>query len=402
MRAIASWRRLGSGILVSLLLVGCGGHTWQSYGGSSDSGAGGSTGLVSPGMSGKGGSSASSFGGAASLGGGSAQAGSPATERAGLPSSGCGKPLPPYQVTTIPGARVGYTEFHVLQTGATLDADNPNDAGDRQFFVRVPVDYDPTHPYRVVYVGQGCGEQRAGDRRTYELFNEPMGGYEEAVYVALSVPDNGANPGCYDNNSGAGSQEWEAFDLIHTVVESTYCVDNDRIYVAGYSTGGWLANMWGCYFAGTPSPPLDLPDVEAGRMQRKFAPRWAVRGHVAAHGQLPPDQPEPCNGPSAGLWLRTKLEAGAQLDSTGAAVNLALKTNGCTGDFSTGPKQAWPLADDIPGLGGGVCQQYTGCPPDVMERYPIVFCDTQGFEQTDMSRVVIPASTRFFEAVDPK
>jgi len=196
-----------------------------------------------------------------------------------LKSSGCGKELPMQQVPSIPGSRTGYTEWHVTQTGATLGADEPSLAGDRQFFVRVPFDYDPLRAYRVVYIGQGCGTQHAGKTNTYPLFSEAQGGSEQAVYVGLSVPDNAANPGCYDNNNGPESQEWEAFDLIHTFVEKTYCVDNNRIYVAGYSTGAWVANMWGCYFAGTPSPPLDEPDVSAGRMQRKFAPHWAIRGH---------------------------------------------------------------------------------------------------------------------------
>jgi hypothetical protein len=198
------------------------------------------------------------------------------------PSTGCGVPLPAEQVPTVPGSRTGYTELEVEQTGATLGANQPDRAGKRQFFLRVPADYDPNRPYRVVYIGQGCGGLRSGNTNTYPLFDEASGGTEQAVYVALSVPDNDANPGCYDNNSGSESQEWEAFDLIHTFVESHYCVDNDRIYVSGYSTGAWLATMWGCYFGGTPSPPLDAPDLVAGRMERRFAPRWAIRGSAAA------------------------------------------------------------------------------------------------------------------------
>ncbi len=71
----------------------------------------------------------------------------------------------------------------------------PTDVTDRQFFVRVPADYDPDRPYRVVYIGQGCGAQRAGKTNTYALFDESQGGSEEAVYVGVSVSDNMANPG---------------------------------------------------------------------------------------------------------------------------------------------------------------------------------------------------------------
>jgi len=43
---------------------------------------------------------------------------------------------------------------------------------------------------------------------------------------------------------GRPRRSGEAFELIHSVVDATYCVDNDNLFVAGYSTGGWLANMW--------------------------------------------------------------------------------------------------------------------------------------------------------------
>jgi poly(3-hydroxybutyrate) depolymerase len=327
-----------------------------------------------------------------------------------LPSTGCGKPLPATQVPTIPASRTGYTEFHVTQTGKTLGTDVPADAGERQFFVRVPYDYDPNTktPYRVVYIGQGCGAQHAGKTNTYPLFNETQGGSEQAVYVGLSVPDNAANPGCYDNNTGPQSQEWEAFELIHGLVESTYCVDNNRIYVSGYSTGGWLSNMWGCYFGGesvaadaTPLAPLDQPDLAAGLPARKFAPKWSIRGHVNVTGSLPTNQPQPCNGKSAGLWIHDVLDKSNLIATNIAALNLSLQTNGCTGNYEAGPKQPWAPAENIAGLKGGICQEYTGCPADTAAKYPLVFCTTSGLGHGDQSTSAIPAFTTFFNLMDP-
>jgi len=325
-----------------------------------------------------------------------------------LKSSGCGKPKPATTVDTIPGSRTGYTEFHVTQTGATLATDVPADAGERQFFVRLPVDYDSTKPYRVVYIGQGCGAQHAGKTNTFPLFSEAQGGTEQAVYVGLSVPDNAANPGCYDNNTGSLSQEWEAFDLIHSFVESSYCVDNNRIYVSGYSTGGWLSNMWGCYFGGgsvaadaTPPVPVDKPDVDAGRTQRKFAPRWSIRGHVNVTGSLPGNQPEPCNGISAGLWIHDVLDKSNLIATNIAALDLSLQTNGCMGNYKDGPKRPWAPAEDITGLKGGICQEYTGCPAETAQKYPLVFCTTSGLGHGDQASSAIPAFTTFFNLMDP-
>ena len=316
-----------------------------------------------------------------------------------LPSTGCGQALPAEQVSTIPGSRTGYTMWFVNQTGATLAEDVPAAAGERQFFVRVPFDYDPNKPYRVVYIGQGCGAKRAGKTNTHPLFIEAQGGTEQAIYVGLSVSDNSPNAGCYDNNSGAKSLEWEAFDLIHTFVEKTYCVDNNRVFVDGYSTGGWLANMYSCYFGGTPSPPLDDADLKAGRTERKFSPKWAVRGGVRMTGSLPPNQPKACNGPSAGLWIHDTLDKSNLLETNVAALNLALKTNGCEGDYENGPKRPWAPAEDIPGL-EGVCQEYTGCSAKMSKNYPLVFCTTTGFGHADQPSV-IPAATKFFDMMNP-
>lgn len=303
-------------------------------------------------------------------------------------STGCGMPPPAGQVQSIPDSRTGYTEYFVTQTGANLVATNPARAGERQYFVRLPADYDPETAYRIVYVGQGCGALRAGRTNTYALFDSKYGGTDQAIYVGLSVPDNDANPGCYDNNSGPESQEWEAFDLIHTAIEKAFCVDNNRIYVAGYSTGGWLSNMWGCYFGGV------KPD-------RKFAPNWAIRGHVNVTGSLPPNQPVPCGGPSAGLWIHDSLDKSNLIGTNIAALELSLETHGCEGSYEDGPKEPWAPANDIPGLAGGVCQEYTGCSPEMRKNYPLVFCTTNGEGHGDQPKNAIPAFTKFFDLLNP-
>jgi hypothetical protein len=397
------------GLAGSGLLFACGGaYRAEPQGGPSDDLAGGNGGNSA--AAGGSAGSAPSAGSAGKLQVGPGP--KPDDVNAVWPSSGCGRALPAEQVPTLTGSRTGYTEWHVTETGATLGAEQPQNAGERQFFVRVPADYDPNRPYRVVYIGQGCGAQQAGKTNTFPLFDELRGGTEQAVYVGLSVPDNAANPGCYDNNTGALSQEWEAFELIHTFVERTYCVDNDRIFVSGYSTGGWLSNMWGCYFGGTPSPPLDEPDVAAGRSERRFAPRWAIRGRAVVSGQLPPNQPQPCNGPGAGLWIHDLLDASNRVVNNVAALELALKTNGCEGNYADGPKQPWAPAQEIPGLDGvrarsdgkppdAICELYTGCAADMLAKYPLVFCTTQGFAKTDQASLAVPAFTRFFQQLDP-
>jgi poly(3-hydroxybutyrate) depolymerase len=295
---------------------------------------------------------------------------------------GCGKPLPADQPPTIPGTPKGYKQYTVLATGATLAGPQPQKAGPRTFWVRVPPDYDPSHAYRVVYLGQGCGGSGVANTSTYQLYKEASGGTEEAIYVAIDIPTDGANQDCYDNRDGPSSQEWEAFELFHSVVDANYCVDEDQIFVAGYSTGGWLANMWGCYFAGDGEHPWNgVPGGDAGASPRRFAPRVRLRGQAVVAGGEPSNNP-PCNGPVAAIWIS---QAGANpTDEERAALARVLRMNGCEGS---------PTAPWHPEISGaGVCQQYTACPAD----YPVVFCQTNDCH-ADSHQRAIPAFTRFFD-----
>lgn len=341
--------------------------------------SGGGTGGETTAGSASGGMSGGDTGTAGSGGSGTAGAGGmstmPGDPNVVLKSSGCGKPLPANQVKTIPGSRTGYTEYHVKQTGDSLNGIHPEKAVDRQFFVRVPADYDPNKPYRVVYIYQGCSANaNEGNTATYPLFNEAQGGTEQAIYVAVSLPPNHPNNNCYDNRAGVDSQEWEAFQMFHDKVESTYCVDNNRIFQSGYSSGGWVANMFSCYFGGIPTPA------------RKFLGKYALRGRAATSGGLIPDNMPPCNGPVSALYLHdagdtTNLIAGSKL-----GLENTLKENNCTGS-QTAP---WaPMSD--------VCVQYTDCPKE----YPVVFCTTNGQGHNDQSNRAIPGFKKFFDMMNP-
>jgi poly(3-hydroxybutyrate) depolymerase len=307
-----------------------------------------------------------------------------------LRSSGCGKDLPATQATTKPNTPKGYTHYTVMGTGETLAANIPQKVGPRTFWVRVPADYDPNRPYRVVYIGQGCGGYDSANLSTLQLFKETQGGTEQTVYVALDIPKDMANMDCYDNRDGATSQEWEAFQLFHDVVESNYCVDNNRIYVAGYSTGGWLSNMWGCYFAGDGMNPAGTPGTP-----RKFAPKYHIRAQAAVTGGEPANQP-PCNGPVAAIWIHDAGDGPNPISGNIDALTRVGKMNGCDTKYdSTTNKAVWhpeykPLGD--------VCKTFTGC----NENYPVVFCTTNGLGHDSQSERAIPAFRTFFDQLEAK
>jgi hypothetical protein len=387
-------------VLVALSVVGCGagrslskdGQT-AGAGATATTGAAGATGTM-------GGAGATATTGAAgatgTMGGAGATATTGAAGGAGLLApinAGCGKDLPASQVPTVPDKPTGYTHFTVMGTGATLAGPIPSKAGPRTFWVRVPADYDPNHRYRVVYIGQGCGGYEVANYSTMQLFRESQGGNEEAIYVALDIPRDMVNMDCYDNNSGPASQEWEAFELFHTFVDANYCVDNDNVFVSGYSTGGWLSNMWGCYFAGDGQNPWNgVPGGNAPGTTvapRRFAPRYHVHGQAVNDGSEPANNP-PCNGPVAAIWLHDLNSSNAYSGDHEVALSRVLRMNGCTNLNQNDQAQMVPWHEDI--MGTGVCKQYTSCPKD----YPVVFCTTVGQGYSDNHGLAIPGFTTFF------
>jgi poly(3-hydroxybutyrate) depolymerase len=297
--------------------------------------------------------------------------------------AGCGKPLPAGQPKTVPGTPQGYLHYTVMGTGATLAGSVPGNAGPITFWVRVPADYDPSRAYRVVYIGGGCDAPGTANMDTYQLYLEAKGGSEEAIYVALDTPPTQA-VSCYDTASGTSSPEWEAFQLIHTVVDQTYCVDDDQVFASGFSGGGVLASMWGCYFAGDGEHPWNgVPGGSAGAAPRLFAPRYHLRGQASVAFDDPVDEP-PCNGPIAALFITVPTPGGNGTTSTSGLARV-LKMNGCD---TTSPPVAWH--PDVFGLAS--CIQYATCP----HAYPVVMCPRTS-NQTDQQNLAIPAFRHLFD-----
>jgi poly(3-hydroxybutyrate) depolymerase len=292
-------------------------------------------------------------------------------------SQGCGKPRPADQPATVQGTPHGYLKYSVMLTGTTLAGNDPTRASPRTFWVRVPADYDPSRAYRLVYVAQGCGGYNVANTSTFPLFDESRGGTEQAVYVALDIPTDMQNQDCYDFRGGLGSEEWEAFAAIQSVVDANYCVDDDAIFIDSYGDDGTsLSNMWGCYFAGNPVA------------QRRIAPARHIRGQLSVSGGEPMVQP-PCGGPIAALWIHDLID-GSPYDSDVHALDRVLAGNGCQGDHTSSPTAPWaPMPD--------VCLRYTTCPTD----YPVVFCTTMDQGHASQPERAIPAFRAFEDLVSP-
>jgi polyhydroxybutyrate depolymerase len=286
-----------------------------------------------------------------------------------LPSAGCGKALPMGQTL---GA---YIEYTVHVTGATLDPNFSYPAHDRGYYVWLPKDYNSSKPYRTTFIGYGCGNKYAGNTATYKLMLQDP----ESIYIGMNMPpDNIATQegACYNDSGGLQSTEWEFFGLMGDQVEQNFCVDQNRVFVAGYSSGSWLANMLGCYYAG-PNPA------------RKFGPDLSVRGQSTVSGGPVPST-VPCGGNVAGMWIHDTNDPANDYGGSVMARDRVLTQNGCVGSAM----KAWGSID----LLSSVCMQYTACPVD----YPVVFCTTMGLQHGAQDNRALPGFIEFQEMMNAK
>jgi poly(3-hydroxybutyrate) depolymerase len=289
-------------------------------------GAAGSTGAA--GTAGTAGT-AGSTGTAGATGTGGA-GGTPAGIVTGM-SAGCGKPMAAGDVVS---------KYLMRNIMVTLTMGKAN----RVYYIDLPAGYDPSKPYPILFGGAGCG----GAPNT----NGSSGGFAvlpttnmQAIQIGLSYVN-----GCFAQG-GADNPELPYFDAVLSEVEANYCVDKGRVFVGGYSSGGWLAYMLA------------------------FARGGVVRGISTAAGGIatvtgrPPDTKLPV----AGLLLTGAIDnTNPASGPTGSdvAMNLLLQYNNCTGTATV------PWEVPCPSC---ACVRYTGCPP----AYPVVRCHPPGQGHTD-------------------
>lgn len=348
-------------------------------------------------------------GGGTRGGGGSTGTGGGSASDAGLtilpaaPSSGCG--------SSTTQTLESYVELHLsVSADAIADAGITNpptgDAGatatDRLYYVRLPANYDPNKAYRTVYLGPGCNEPQDEQPNVRHVYALQEASTDQAILVAMepglynAAHYNGATCGtmnpptcqyCFDDGAYAtmaGSLEFPYFDALHKQIEASYCVDKNRQFYAGYSSGGWLAQELGCQF----------PDV--------------LRAQGNTTGGLPnviANGTQHCKDhPIAAFLLHDFNDGSNPYSGSVAALERLLKLNNCQGGqtMSTAPTAPYSIFDlnpdgglldaGLPAANMVSCVQYTGCPAD----YPIVFCTSMGQAHNAQDSTAIPAFWQFF------
>jgi poly(3-hydroxybutyrate) depolymerase len=210
----------------------------------------------------------------------------------------------------------------------------------RNYYVWLPAGYDPNRAYPTVFVGPGCG---GTGNQGIAIFKASG---SNAIVVGLDPDPAAEGRPCFNTETYPDPEE-PYFNETLKQVESKYCVDKSRLFIEGFSSGSWMANLIGCVdgnlLRGQGNASGCVQGLPAGTCKGPIA-------YIGAH-----NDPDPNNSYACGTQNRDRI----------------VKLNGCTNE--TMPYDPGP---DVKATAGSTitCLQYVGCMPG----YPVVFCTTTG------------------------
>jgi poly(3-hydroxybutyrate) depolymerase len=223
----------------------------------------------------------------------------------------------------------------------------------RNYYLKLPSTYNPTKAYVLSLGGTGCsGNDMVGSGGGYYLDQYVAASKPEVIDVSLSyvVYTNTSKPSCFADDY-TNSPEPAYLDAVVADLESKYCVDQDKIFLHGHSSGAWEALTLGCARADV----LRGVATQVGgglRMHRPPCQKTPI-ATIYVEGLQDTDNP-------IGPLAPTDPKA-LDLDSLGSAParDDLLTRNGCVGSATKVWDPAFPA-----------CLQYTGCPA----AGPVVWC----------------------------
>jgi poly(3-hydroxybutyrate) depolymerase len=262
--------------------------------------------------------------------GGSAGASGGASLPGPMPTMGCSAPDPVEEPQK-------WLQRDITVAGVT--AEQQAMFGTRKYFVRLPVAYDHTKPYPIVFYGPGCGASNVEATPMMDQIKN------DAIHVFLLQKSN-----CFSTGSSGGviSPEVPYFTQALDEVQGKYCTDAKRVFVSGYSSGAWLSNLLACALG----PRIRAIGTAAGGLTKATTDMFKC---------------DTMGTPAAGVFYSGEKDtenpadrldaAGNQIGVIGARDRL-IKSNGCDATASE-PYTANPI-----------CTQWkTGCPNN-----PVLFC----------------------------
>ena len=183
-------------------------------------------------------------GGAASTGGSPGSGGGAGTGSgsAVVPSKGCSVKDGAKTLTTG-----GMSVANGLPTSTRLKITSGGSS--REYIIDIPADYDPTHPYRLIFswhqaygsdTGNAVGQYPAGNGPNFDAKNYAYFGLQREATAAKQ-------PAIFVAPAGIGNLPWDfkrdsvLFDDLLASIDANLCIDDNRVFTTGFSFGAMMS-----------------------------------------------------------------------------------------------------------------------------------------------------------------
>lgn len=213
----------------------------KATGGGSARGGSANSGAATGGKAAGGGSVTGGTANGGTTGGGGTAKGGAASGTA-VPSKGCG--ITDGKKTLTTG---GSSVANGLTTSTRLKITSGGSS--REYIIDIPADYDPTHPYRLIFSWhQAYGSANGNAVGQYPANNGPNFDAKNYAYFGLQRESTAANqPAIFIAPQGIGNFPWDydrdvvLFDNLLALVTTNLCIDESRVFTTGFSFGAMMS-----------------------------------------------------------------------------------------------------------------------------------------------------------------
>jgi predicted esterase len=180
--------------------------------------------------------------GGASSGGSSGTAGGAGGSSAARPSKGCGVQDGVKTLTTG-----GSSVMNALPTSTRLKI--TSGGMNREYIIDIPANYDPSHPYRLIFSWyQAYGSNTGNANGLHPANDGPNFNAQNYAYYGLHREATAANqPAIFVAPGGMGNLPWDynrdvvLFDDLLALIEANLCIDDSRVFTTGFSFGAMMS-----------------------------------------------------------------------------------------------------------------------------------------------------------------
>ena len=119
----------------------------------------------------------------------------------------------------------------------------------REYIIDIPANYDPTHPYRLIFSWhQAYGSDTGNANGLHPANDGPNFDAKNYAYFGLLREATAANqPAIFVAPGGIGNLPWDynrdvvLFDDLLALVDANLCIDDSRVFTTGFSFGAMMS-----------------------------------------------------------------------------------------------------------------------------------------------------------------